>query len=176
MKTHVVYGAYCAIAGACLQLALYFTGLQTERLAQGQHFQWLGLLIFGTILFFGMKEVRESKPHQELAYSGAFVAGLLISIFAGLFGALYTFVHFTWVNPDYPQYLEDLVRTQLQAKGVPSANIDAAVKLQTVFLRPWVQAVASVIVTPIMGILCSLLLAIFAKRTPQEHPEEPKAV
>lgn len=175
MKTYITYGAYCAIASALLNLALYFTGLQTEKLAVGQYVQWVGLIIFGVLLFLGMKEVREGKPNQELRYSGAFVAGLLISVWAGLFGSISTFVHFTFVNPDFPQYMADLTRTQLEAKGMPSASIDGAIEMQALFLKPWVQAVFAVLFTPVLGVLVSLVAAIFAKRTHVQDPAAPTA-
>lgn len=167
MKTYLTYGTYCAVASAALNLVLYFSGLQTDKMALGQYVQWLGIVFFAVVLFFGMKDVRSAKPNQEICYSGAFVAGLLISVFAGLFGAIYTYIHFTFVNPDFPQYLNDFTRAQLEAKGVPSANIEAALNMQTLFVKPWIQAVIAVFVTPIMGVLVSLILAIFVKRTPK---------
>lgn len=176
MKTTVVYGAYCAIAHAVLNLVMYFTGLQTEKLAQGRYVQWLGVVVFGTLLFLGMKEVRENKPHQALPYGGAFVTGLLIAIFGGLFSAVYTYIHFTFVNPDFPQYMDDFLRTQMQESGAPAAAIEAATKYQAIGLKPWVQAVASIFITPILGALLSLLLAIFAKRPLPEGVDEAPSV
>ena len=96
MKTYLTYGAYSAIVTALLNLGLYFTGYQTEKLASGQNFQWVGIAMFLLFILLGMREVRDARGDQGLSYPRALGTGLMITLFAGLFSALYSFFHFTF--------------------------------------------------------------------------------
>ena len=68
MGTKFTYALILTICSAVLRLLLYFTGYETEKLAVGQHFQWLGFVLFAVFLFLGIKAVREENPHQALSY------------------------------------------------------------------------------------------------------------
>ena len=55
MSTKFLYALTLTICGAVFNLLLYFTGLQTEKLATGQYVQWLGFVIMFVVLFLGIK-------------------------------------------------------------------------------------------------------------------------
>lgn len=166
MKTYVTYGAFSAIASALLSLLLYFTGYQTEKLATGQNFQWISFAIFILILFLGMRDARENKPNKAISYGAAVGAATMIALFAGLFGAVYNYIHLTFINTDYMQYLQDLTRSTLEAKNIPDAQIEAQLSIQAKFGTPLIQSILIVIFSPVLGALIGLVLAIFVKKAP----------
>lgn len=167
MKTYLTYGAYSAIVTALLNLGLYFTGYQTEKLASGQNFQWVGIAMFLLFILLGMREVRDARGDQGLSYPRALGTGLMITLFTGLFSALYSFFHFTFINPEYAQYAIQMTRTQLEAKGnIPADQIDKIVEISAVFLKPWIIASMSLFGSLLMGLLASLITGIFVKRAP----------
>lgn len=169
MKTYVSYGAICAIAAAVFSLLLYFLGFQTEKLATGQYIQWIGFVFFVVILFLGMKDARENRTNGAISYGGAVGAAALISVFAGLFTGIYYYVHYSFVNPHFAQYLLDFMRTKFEASGMPEAQIEATLSIQGKMLTPAIQAAMTIIMTPIMGTLIGLILAIFVKKAaPQD--------
>lgn len=164
MKTYITYGAINTIIGALLSLALYFTGFQTEKIAIGQHFQWLSLAIFVAVLFFGMRDVREQKPNKAITYGGALGAAVMIALFSGLFSAVYNYIHFTYINPEFSQYMLELSRSNLEAKNVPDAQIEQAISMQSKFMTPVAMAISGTIGVLFMGCLIGLVLAIFVKK------------
>ena len=173
MKTYLTYGVINAIAAALFSLVLYLTGFQTEKVATGQYLGYVGIVIFFVVLFLGMREAREAKPDKAITYGGALGAAVMIALFSGLFGAVYTYIHFTFVNPDYPQYLADLTRQKLEAKGLPEAQIDAAIKMSSLFMKPAMMAIFGIIGSVLMGTIGGLILAIFVKREPAPLTDEP---
>ncbi|MFA5263251.1 MAG: DUF4199 domain-containing protein [Opitutaceae bacterium] len=164
MRTYITYGAISAIAVALLNLALFFTGYQTEKLATGQYLQWIGFVIIIVVLVLGMRDVRESKPDKTLSYGQGVLAALMISVFYGLFTAVYTYIHFSFVNPNYTQYMLDIARSQMEAKNMPEAQIDAIIGMQAKMMTPVVMSIMTVIFAPIMGTIFGLIIAIFVKR------------
>lgn len=171
MKTSLTYGAYSAIVTALINLGLYFTGYQTEKLARGQSFQWIGIALFLLFILLGTREVRDARGDQGLSYGRALGTGMLIAVFAGVFGGLYSFFHFTFINPEYAQYAAQMTRAQLEAKGnIPADQIDKIVEFSSVFLKPWAIAAMSIVGSLFTGLLASLITAIFMKRAPKAAP------
>jgi ABC-type sugar transport system permease subunit len=173
MKTYLVYGVINAIASALLNLILYLTGYQTEKLSTGQYLGYIGIVIFFVVIFLGMRETREAKPDKAITYGGALGAAVMIALFSGLFGSVYNFIHFSYINPDYPQYVADLTRQKLEAKGLPEAQIDSAIKMSGMFVKPVAMAILGTIGSVIMGTIGGLILAIFVKREPAPLTDEP---
>lgn len=171
MKTHVTYGFILALCNALFALLLFFTGYQTEKLAAGRTIAWLGLVIFIVVLYLGMKAVRDARPGQAISYGGAVGAAVLIALFGGIFGGIYTYIHFTFVNPHFSDYVINAARQQMENAGkLSDAQIDSAMKFTGFFTSAPVQAVSSLIFSPIMGALAGLILAIFVKRPALEPP------
>jgi len=170
MKTYLTYGIYNTLAFALLNLVLYFTGFQTEKLATGQYLNYIGTAIFLGLIFLGMREVRTERGEQGLSYGSALGAGTMIALFAGVLGAVYVFIHFAYINPEYPQYLESFMRTKFEAQKIPDSQIEGILKMQRVFLKPAIMAPLSILGTVFMGVLGSLILAIFVKRAPSVPP------
>jgi Protein of unknown function (DUF4199) len=173
MKTYLVYGVINAIAAALLNLVLYLTGYQTEKLSTGQYLNYIGLVIFFVVLFLGMREAREAKPDKAISYGGALSAAVMIALFSGLFGAVYTYIHFSFINTDYAQYVADMTRQKLAAKGLAEAQIDAAIKMTSLFMKPVLLAIFGVISWVFIGTIGGLILAIFVKREPAPLTDEP---
>ena len=173
MKTYLVYGVINAIAAALLNLVLYLTGYQTEKLSTGQYLGYIGIVIFFVVLFLGMREAREAKPDKAISYGGALGAAVMIALFSGLFGAVYTYIHFSFINTDYAQYVADMTRQKLAAKGLAEAQIDAMIKMSSLFMKPVLMAIFGIIGSVFMGTIGGLILAIFVKREPARLTDEP---
>lgn len=169
MKTYLTFGAINAVAYALYSLVGFFLGYQTDKMASGQYYNWLGMLIPIIVLFLGMREVRDSNGDKGLSYGGAVFTAFMISLFGGLFSAVYTYIHFSFVNPDFVQYATDMARSKMEAANVPSAQIDAAISMQSKFMHPAIQAGMGIIFSPIMGTIIGLILAIFVRRAPVDE-------
>lgn len=172
MSTKFIYALILTVAGALLNLLLFFTGFQTEKLATGQHFQWLGAAVMVAVLWLGMKAVREESPDKAMSYGKGVGTGVLISLYSGLMSAVYNFIHFKFVNPNFPEYQLALIRSKWETAGMSEAQMDQAEKMT----RPMLGPVATAIMTPIMavlfGLICSLIIAAILKRA---APDEVKA-
>ncbi len=162
MGTKFTYALMLSIAGAVLNLLLYFTGYQTEKLAVGQHLGWFGIVAMIVILVLGIRAVREESSDRSLSYGKGVGTGVLISLISGLMSGVYNFIHFKFINTEFVDYQMELVRAKWeQAEG---------------FTRAMMGPVAQAIMTPIMavflGLVVSLIASIFLKRgaTPPPPP------
>lgn len=171
MKTSLVYGAVSAVACAALYLIGYLLGYQTTNMAHSQWFSLLGFVVPLVILYLGMREARESQPDKSAGYpySKALLSALTISCFASLFLAVYIYIHYTYINPNFVQYFTEFSRSKMEAAGkLTPEQIDAAVHMQARFMGPGLQAIFTLIFGPIFGTVEGLILAIFIKRPAAE--------
>jgi len=164
MGTKFTYALYMTIAGAVLNLLLYFTGFQTEKLATGQHIQWVGFIIMFALLWLGIKAVREESPGKYLSYGQGLGSGVLISLYSGLMSAVYTFIHFKFVNTDFVDYNMELVRAKWAEAGMGADQMEKAEGITRMFMGPVAMTIMTPIMVVFMGLIMSLIIAAILKR------------
>lgn len=172
MNTKFIYALILTITGALLNLLLFFTGFQTEKLATGQYFQWLGFVLMFTVLWLGLKAVREESPHKAMSYGKGVGTGVLISLYSGLMSSVYSFIHFKFVNTQFADYQIAMIRPKWEAAGMAEAQMDQAEKMTRAMMGPVAQAILTPILVTIFGLICSLIIAAFLKRA---APDDVKA-
>jgi ABC-type sugar transport system permease subunit len=164
MGTKFTYALILTIASAVFNLLLYFTGFQTEKLAVGQHLQWLGFVIMIVVLFLAIKAVREESPGKYLSYGKGVGTGTLISLISGLMSAVYSFIHYKFVNTEFADYNMQIVRAKWEQAGMSADQMEKAEGFARMFMGPVTIAIMTPIMAVIFGLIISLILAIFLKR------------
>jgi hypothetical protein len=167
MSTKFFYALVLTLATIVLQLLLFFSGFQTEKLATGQYLQWLGLVIMAVVLWLGIKAVRDEKPDRTMTYGQRVGTGVLISLYSGLMGAVYTFIHFTFINTGFADYTIALTREKWAAKGLTQAQMEGAEAITRKMLHPGVQAILGVVFAVLIGLVLSLIISALVKPKPQ---------
>jgi hypothetical protein len=66
-----------------------------------------------------------------------------------------------------------MTRQKLAAKGLADAQIDAAIKMSSLFMKPVWMAIFGIFGSVFMGTIGGLILAIFVKREPAPLTDEP---
>ncbi|MBI2497694.1 MAG: DUF4199 domain-containing protein [Opitutae bacterium] len=166
MSTKFIYALTLTICGAVLNLLLYFTGFQTEKLATGQYLQWIGFVIMVAVLWLGIKAVREESEGRCLTYGQGVGAGVLISLYSGLMNSVYTYIHFKFVNPEFVDYQLALIREKWAAAGLSDGQMEQAEKVTRMLMGPGVQACLAPIIAVLFGLILSLIISAFLKRNP----------
>jgi len=167
MSTKFFYALVLTLATVVFQLLLFFSGFQTEKLATGQYLQWLGLVIMAVVLWLGIKAACDEKLDRPMTYGQRVGTGVLISLYSGLMGAIYTFVHFTFINTGFADYTIALTREKWAAKGLTQAQMEGAEAITRKMLQPGVQAILGVLFAVLIGLVLSLIISALVKPKPQ---------
>jgi hypothetical protein len=176
MGTKFFYALILTVCSIVLQLLLFFTGFQTEKLATGQYLQYLGMVIMAIVLWLGIKAVRDEKPERTMTFGQRVGAGVLISLYSGLMSAVYTFVHFTFINTSFAEYTIALTRTKWAARGLTQAQMEGAEAITRWTLQPGVLAVLGVVIAVLIGLILSLIISALLKgKTPGASEGAPRA-
>jgi len=171
MGTKFTYALILTVAGAVFNLLLYFTGFQTEKLATGQHLQYIGFLIMGVVLYLGIKAVREESPGKAMSFGKGVGSGVLISAYSGIMSSFYTYIHFKFVNPEFVDYQMEIIRAKWEQIGMNASAMENAEKMARTMMGPVVQAIFTPIMVVLFGLIFSLIIAAILKRpAPPEVP------
>ena len=164
MSTKITYALILTVVGAVLRLLLYFTGFETEKVATGQYLNWLMIPVVVAIYWFGLKAVRDEKPHQAMSYGQGVGAGVVIALFSAIFSAIYNFIHVKFINPNFADYQIEMAREKWAQAGLASAQMEQAETVTRMFLSPGMQAVMTLVLGVLFGLIVSLIVAAFVKR------------
>jgi hypothetical protein len=173
MKPTLTYGLGIAIAAAILTFIEYFLGLHNDpvKFATGQIVGAVGgVAITVTGLILGMRAVRESRPDRSLSYGRAVGTGTLITLFSGIFGAIFLFVYGKFINPEFHELIYQAQVDKMAEKGMNDSQIGSAEPMMRFFSGPVWIALAQLVFAPIIGAVLSLIIAIFVKRPPATEP------
>ena len=169
MSTKFTYALVMSVTSAVFSLAMFFLGFQTDRIASGQYFQWFGFVIVIVVLWLGIRAVRAESPGQYFSYGQGVGSGVMISLYAGLMTAVYNFIHFKFINPDFADYVVDLNRAKWIARGMTDAQMEAAESMTRRMMGPGAQLITTPIFLLLLGLVLSLIIAAILKRP---DPEE----
>ena len=166
MNTKLTYAVILTVAQAVFSLLMFLLGFQTDKMAAGQNLQWLGLIISIVVLWLGIKAVREESPDKSLSYGQGVGAGTLISLYSGLLSAVYTYIHFKFINTNFFEYQQEFMRSKWAEKGMSEAQMEAAGNMMKKFSGPGITSIMVPIMAVIMGLILSLIIAAILKRAP----------
>lgn len=168
MSTKFTYALILAFCGAAFSLVLFFLGYETEKIAMLQKLGWLGLLYQIPVLWLGLRAVRDEAGGAGFSYGRGVGTGTLISLYAGLLGGAYRFVHLKFINTNFVDYQMEVVRQQWAQAGMSEAQMEKAEPVTRMFMGPLAQGIMTPIFGVIIGVILSLILAAFLRRTPSE--------
>ena len=168
MKTYVTYGFIMALAGALLNLVLFFLGFHSD-VAKFSTAQWIGGLVglaIGIVFtVIGTRARRAEVPATEpFGYGRAFGAALMITLFAALFGALFYFIYQQFINPGFQDVVVQAQTAKLEARGLSGAQLEQAEKMTRMFTGPLISSGLGFIMQMFFGTILSLIIAAFVKR------------
>lgn len=164
-----MYALIMAIGQIVITLIGFFLGYQTDKINQGAWFGFVPAIYAIAINWVALRAVREEDAGKYMTYGKGVATGFKIALYSGLIGSAYAFIHFTFVNPNFSDYLIEASRTKWAAAGMSDSAMEGAEKGVRMFTKPVVQAVVGFIFSIIFGLVISLILAAFLKRNPPEE-------
>lgn len=168
MKTSLIYGAIMAVAGAVFTLLMFFAGFHDspEKMKLGQWLGMVGGLAIGVVcLALAMRAHREQRrPDQSWGYASAFGIGVLTSLVAALLGSITGFLYFAVINPGFSEVIYQMQVEKMEAAGVSAAQMERIEPMVRKWTAPGILVVSQVLSGFMMGVVLSLIVAIFFRR------------
>jgi Protein of unknown function (DUF4199) len=169
MSTTLLYALVMAIAQIVVTLLQFFLGYQTDKISSGTWFGFMPLVVSIVVLILGIKAVREEQDGKYLTYGKGVGTGVLISLYSSLIVAVYSYIHFTYVNPNFADYMIEVSRAKWAAAGMSESSMEGAEKFTRTIFKPIVQSVFGLLLGVLFGTILSVIIAAFLKRNPPEN-------
>ncbi len=155
-KHSATYGAAIAIAVIAFSLGVYLAGIKEPWL------NYLGYLIYIAFLVFALKTWRDKEKGGLLTYGQAMGYSTLVSLYYSIVMAIWMYVFFAYVAPDYME--SEFLRQEMvmEAEGMPPEQIELAMKYARKFSAPPLIAtfafLGSMFFTAIINLIVSAVM------------------
>jgi hypothetical protein len=175
MKNYLAYGFVIALAGALLNLVLYFAGYHSDLeklgIAQAIGSVW-GMVVAITCIVLGIRARRAEvlAANEDFSYGSALGAGVMVAVFAGLFGMATTYLYMDVINPGMKDLL---VQNQVQKLEAAGMSADMVAQMETTtrkMMAPPLMAALGFLGAVMSGTIISLIAAAFLKRKISDTP------
>lgn len=158
-KTTMNYGLYMGLALVLTSVVFYVLG---KPFSEGM-FPFT-IIIVG--LIWGIRSFREESGEEGLSYSRALGFGTMISVFASLIYAFYTFVLYKIIDHGLLGKLLIFMEEYFVKAGTPQNQIDLMMNMYKKILTPLSLSIYFIFGLTLMGFLFSLIIAIFFRKEP----------
>ncbi len=167
MKSALIYGLYLGIASILISVVLYVLGYTFEKWVQ---YTTYPILLIGVILAqLGYKKVLGG----EMTYGQALGVGVMTVIFASVLGSIYTYLLYTIIDPSLQEQLRLFTEQQIIEQGrVPEEQLDTVLEMTAKFQKPWIISISAIFGSALIGLIISLITAIFTKQNPSDEVPE----
>ena len=161
-------GLILGLALVIYTLLLYFLD-QTFNTSLG-YVSYL-IIIIGLVL--GIKSFRDDARGGIMSYGQGVGAGTVIGLYAGIIGAIFTYLLYTVIDPDLMGKLLTFTEEKLIETGrVPEEMMDQTMEFQKKLMAPWIMSISAVIGTVFFGVVVALIASIFLKKEGNPFQQE----
>lgn len=159
-KNAFIYGLYTSLA--MILMSLMFFALDMHLKTWPGYFSYV-ILIAGIVL--AILNYRDRLNRGFISYSHGFQTGAIISAVVAVALAAYIYIYHTVINPEGVQQLLDLTQEKLAERGLSDDMIDQQIEMSAKFMKPGLMAIFSLIGQLIFGLIISLIVPLFLKKT-----------
>ena len=158
MKHLMNWGGVLGLALIVVSLVLYLLDMTEASWAQ-----WVSYAIIAAMIYLGTQAKRTSQD-GFISYGQGLSAGTGIAFFASILVAFYTFVFFSFIDPDMLEELILRTEDQMYDQGMPDDQVEMAMSMTRKFMMPGPMAAMVVLSYTIVGLIVSLITSAILKK------------
>ena len=125
---------------------------------------YLGLIILIAGMVIAVRSYRENVLGGEISFGKALGFGVLIAVFSGILGAIYSYLLYTVIDPDLQGKLLDITAERLLERGVPEGQLDQTLEISKRLMSPVILSISSILNSALMGTIIALVVAAIFKK------------
>lgn len=160
VKSSMNAGAILGLVMVAFTIVLYVLNLTTSKS--------LNLLFYVFIvagLYISIKQYGKEQLNGFLTYKVSLSYGILVSFFASVILAFFTYLLYKLIDPDLINKLKELQIEEMLKRGITEDQIEYMQdsSIFKMMLSPGMIAISSLFTYTIVGVLLSLIVSFFTK-------------
>jgi hypothetical protein len=118
------------------------------------------------MIFFIVLTLREVKSLNGgyLGFGEGFKNGLLMMAVVALIMSLFTYVYFTYINPDFVDFVSERAREEMENRDLSDAEIEKAMDVAQMFMSVNFMTIMALVGNVVIGAIFSLIAAAIMKK------------
>ena len=158
-KANLTNGFILGLIGIVYSLVMYFLDLSFNKI------QGFVFIIFQVvILYYLVKSYRDNFLHGRITYGQALGAGVIICLYYAILMALFNYILYTVIDTGLLSKQLAFTEEMMLKKGLPQAQVDAGMAIQSKIMKPAIIAPLSIFGTMLWGLIISLVVGIFVRK------------
>jgi hypothetical protein len=157
------YGVIIALAIIVFSLILFLLNF-----TKGNGLEYLSYLILLGGLFLAQTNFRNKYQGGFIEYGKAFTVGMLTSLFLSVIMGIYTYIFFKYIDPGAMEEAMTLTEQKMMDTGMSDMEIEQGMAIARKFQGVGMYTFFAVAGNFIIGIIFSLITAIFVKKENKE--------
>lgn len=166
-KLGIKYGVICGLVYIICGMGTILIG--TEAQTSPLISTGIGLaMLLGTffVIFYGVKEFRDTVNGGMLSIGEGVKLGALIALIASILAAAFTLLYHYVIDPGYMDRMMETMRESFEEGGMPEEQIDQAMKWTNMFRSPLISVGFTIVWYSFWGFIKGLISGAILKREP----------
>ncbi|WP_439153442.1 DUF4199 domain-containing protein [Winogradskyella sp.] len=153
------YGLYSALASIIVLVIMYVASMDKSWILSSISFV-VGVLI----LIYGIKEYKLNNANV-LSVGQAVKVGLAIAVIGGVITAIYSYVHYEFIYPEFIEMQKETAYQQMteQNPNMTQEQVDQAMEISGMFMSSGFFSLMSIIGSLVFGLIVSLVAGLIMR-------------
>lgn len=153
------YGLYYGLASILVLVIMYVGNLDKSWILTT-----ISVVVSVLIFVYGIKEYKLSNSNV-LSVGKAIKVGLAIAVIGGIITAIYSYVHYGYIYPEFIDMQMETAREQVmeQNPNMSQEQLDQTMEFSSMFMSPGFMSIMSVVGALFFGLIVSLIAGLIMR-------------
>ncbi|MBT8376532.1 MAG: DUF4199 domain-containing protein [Bacteroidia bacterium] len=154
------YGLYLALVSVAGLIIMYVLSLQ-----KSWTISIISIVLSILILVYGIKAYKHANGGL-LSVGKAIKVGLAIAVVGGLLSAIYSYVHYSFIYPEFIEMTKEAAYEQMmtQNPNLTDEQANQAMEMQGMFMNPGFFSLMSILSSLFFGLIISLIAGLIMRK------------
>lgn len=127
LRNSLIYGLFSGLLMLAFSLFAFLIDDNPPDYEMQEYVGYASIILSTVFIFLGIKRFRDQELNGVISFGKALGTGLLISLVAAIIFALFSYVYYEWLDPDFSQKYLAWTIEQIRESGLPEADINQKV-------------------------------------------------
>lgn len=154
------YGFYLALISIAMLVIMYVANIQ-----KSWSISIISIVLTILVFVYGIKAYKNAN-NGFLSLGDAIKVGLAIAVIGGIIAAVYSYIHYSYIYPEFIEITKDQARIQMLDTNpdMTEAQMEQALKISGMFTTPLFFSFMNIIGSLFMGLIISLFAGLVMKK------------